>query len=121
MACNTVVLDVSQCERHGNGTGICGATTNIFPESYGPQYSTRIYSILPAAGPTAVACLVLGSMPISATPPTPSRLTVTTWPRASQVGLHFFGQSVGHRQAAQVGAVLAEGTDEMRGGEARRA
>src|SRR5215472_5046014 len=40
------------------------------------------YSTLSAAGPTAVACLVLGSMPMSATPPTPPRLTVTTWPRA---------------------------------------
>src|SRR5215472_1388906 len=37
-----------------------------------------------------------------------------------QVGLHFFGQRVGHRQAAQAGAALAEGADEMRGGEARR-
>jgi hypothetical protein len=42
---------------------------------------------------------------------------VTTSP---QLGLHFFGQSVGHRQAAQVGAVLAEGSYEMGGGEARR-
>ena len=30
-----------------------------------------------------------------------------------QIGLHFFGQALGHRQAAEVGAVLAEGTDEM--------
>jgi hypothetical protein len=47
-----------------------------------PICFTQVYSTLPAAGPTAVACLVLGSMPISATPPTPSRPMVTTWPRA---------------------------------------
>jgi NADPH:quinone reductase-like Zn-dependent oxidoreductase len=35
-----------------------------------------------------------------------------------QVGLQFFRQVVGDRQAAQGGTVLAEGTDEMRGGEA---
>jgi hypothetical protein len=37
-----------------------------------------------------------------------------------QVGLDLFGQGIGHRQAAQPGAALAEGADEMRGGEARR-
>ncbi len=31
-----------------------------------------------------------------------------------QVSLHSFGQGVGNRQAAQGGAVLAEGADEMR-------
>ena len=36
-----------------------------------------------------------------------------------QIGLQFIGQGVGDRQAAQVGTVLAEGTDEMRGGECR--
>src|SRR5215469_689242 len=38
---------------------------------------------------------------------------------SSQVGLHRFWQSLRHRQAPQIGAVLAEGADEMRGGEAR--
>ena len=36
-----------------------------------------------------------------------------------QFGLYLFGQSARHRQAAQLGAVLAKGTDEMRGREAR--
>src|SRR5437773_1547851 len=36
-----------------------------------------------------------------------------------EVRLHSFGHGVGDRQAAQVGAVLAEGADEMCGGEAR--
>src|SRR5215469_1248479 len=40
------------------------------------------YSNLAAAGPTAVASPVVGSIPISATPPTPAPLEVTTWPRA---------------------------------------
>jgi hypothetical protein len=37
-----------------------------------------------------------------------------------QVGLHCFGQGVGHREAAQAGTVLTEGADEMLSGEARR-
>ena len=37
-----------------------------------------------------------------------------------QVGLHCFGEGVGHREAAQSGTVLTEGADEVRGGEARR-
>ena len=56
---------------------------------------TGIYSIFPAAGPTAVACLVLGSMPISATPPTPPRLTVTTWPRALKLACAASGRVLG--------------------------
>src|SRR5215469_14389021 len=46
------------------------------------DWAHEVYSNLPAAGPTPVACLVLGSIPISPTPPTPPRATVTTWPRA---------------------------------------
>ena len=76
--------------------------------------------ILPAAGPTAVACLVLGSMPISATPPTPLAAGGNHVAASPQVGLHCFGEGVGHREAAQAGTVLTEGADEMRGGEARR-
>lgn len=38
----------------------------------------EVYSTLPAAGPTAVACFVLGSMPTSATPPTPPRTSLFT-------------------------------------------
>jgi hypothetical protein len=30
-----------------------------------------------------------------------------------QVGLHCFGEGVGHREAAQAGTVLTEGADEM--------
>src|SRR6478609_868110 len=37
-----------------------------------------------------------------------------------QVGLHCFGEGVGHREAAQAGTLLTEGADEMRGREARR-
>src|SRR5579872_4362728 len=53
------------------------------------------YSSLPAAGPTAVACFVLGSMPISATPPTPLRVVVTTWPRALRSASTVSGKVVG--------------------------
>ena len=54
-----------------------------------------VYSILSAAGPTPVACLVLGSMPISATPPTPPRLAVTTWPRALKSACTASGRVLG--------------------------
>jgi hypothetical protein len=54
-----------------------------------------IYSIFPEAGPTAVARLVLGSMPIRATPPTPPRLTVTTWPRARKSACIVSGRVLG--------------------------
>ena len=53
---------------------IC-APTNYLEDRYADVYG--VYSTLPAAGPTAVACLVLGSMPISATPPTAPRPRVT--------------------------------------------
>jgi hypothetical protein len=53
------------------------------------------YSSFPAAGPTAVTCLVLGSMPISATPPTPPRLTVTMWPRALKSAFTSSGRVLG--------------------------
>src|ERR1700733_783771 len=39
---------------------------------------------------------------------------------SAQVGLHRFGEGVGHGEAAQAGSVLTEGADEMLGGEARR-
>src|SRR3984957_2039139 len=60
-----------------------------------PIRGTWVYSILPAAGPTPVACLVLGSMPISATPPTPSRPTVTTCPRALKSACTASGRVLG--------------------------
>src|SRR5581483_8754184 len=75
-----------RCTRRGGGMGRPPTFTcaNLVQHGAGvrSELHNGTYSTLAGAGPTAVAFLVLGSMPISATPPTPPRLAVTTWPRA---------------------------------------
>src|SRR5580692_5392249 len=73
----------------------CPGTATQVPAPRATPKVPGVYSILPAAGPTAVACLVLGSMPISATPPTPPRLAVTTWPRALRLACTSSGRVLG--------------------------
>ena len=54
-----------------------------------------LYSSLAAAGPTAVACWVLGSIPISPTPPTPPWTTLTRGPELSGQPALLRGKAVG--------------------------